>query len=92
MLVNHAEATAPLWHVVTRHSDRPDQVIGGIESLGAEATFRLEELRRIRARAERKAEEAALANRPGEAAAWRRAVEAATTSIAELVRRAEGRP
>lgn len=46
------------WHIVTRHSDTPSQVIGGIEALEAEATFRVKELALARDRALEKADDA----------------------------------
>ncbi len=52
------------WHVTTRHSDRPAQVVEAIAELEeeivelrAQADFRVVELEAAKARAERKAEE-----------------------------------
>lgn len=59
-----ADSMPPNWHVVTRHSDRPDQVVDAIRHLEEEMTdrrgqiaFREAELIEVRARAIRKAAE-----------------------------------
>lgn len=59
ILVNMGESFLPTnWHIVTRHSDTPPQVIRGIEGLEEEARFRILELQKAVLYARKHAEDA----------------------------------